>query len=185
MQNSFKRELKKNRIAEVILKQVLESIYDDKALVDDVTDSPECYHKGDIRITDKNGNVYYLDAKNDGVIHKTQRVFCETYKYFFKDMKRHTGFMEDGLYDFLTIVDRKSEIIYILDFAVLKKIHKDYKEVESMQDDAFCYGAIIPLTECKKEKALLYTIKYEGENDSYWATDLTIHQNKDVLNFER
>lgn len=177
MTNNFKEELKKNRIAEVILMQVLESIYDDAAIVEDVADNPECYHLGDVRVTDKIGNSFYFDAKNDGVIHKTGNVFCETHKYFLRKMnERHTGFMEDGKYDYLSIVDRVSKKIYILDFKVLKKIHKNYRKVQTTLCDAYCHGTVISLEECKKKGALLHVINYEEEKGSYFALDMTFEQ---------
>ena len=177
MKNSFKKELKKNRIAEVILLQVLESIYDDNALIEDVADNPDCYHLGDVMVTNRVGNTYYFDAKNDGCIHKTGNVFCESHKHFLRNMKtRHSGFMEDGNYDYLSIVDRVSKCIYILDFKVLKKIYKNYRKVQTVLEDAYCYGNVISLEECKKKGALLHTINYEEENGSYYAINMTFEQ---------
>ena len=171
--NCFDKEIKKNRIAEIILQEVLISIVDDKCSVEDVANNPEYYHYGDVRVTDKDGNSFYLDCKNDGVIHKTGNVFCETHKFFFrKPNERHTGFMEDGLYDYLCVVDRVSQIIYILDFSVLKKIHKNYQKVSTTLEDAYCYGNVISLDECKKKKALICKINYEEERGNYYALDV-------------
>ena len=182
MRNDFKKELEKNRIAEVILLQVLSSIAENMVF-EDVTNNPELFHYGDIKSTDKDGNVYYWDCKNDGVIHKTGRVFCETHKYFFRDMKRSAGFMENGKYDYLCVVDRVDGRIYILDFSVLLRIHKNYKEVKSIQSDAYCYGTVIPLNECRKQQALLYTIKYAKEGSAYFATDVICEQKGETINF--
>jgi hypothetical protein len=176
MVNNFKKELKKNRIAEIILLQVLQSVADDKIDFVDVTDNPDLYHYGDIMGTDKNGNVTFFDAKNDGIIAKTGRVFCESHKYFFNNMKRHSGYMEDGKYDYMCVVDRKSNKIYVLDFKVLKSIYKDYKEVQTTLSDAYSYGTVIPLDECRKEKALIYTITYDGDDTGYYALDVKNEQ---------
>lgn len=176
MTNNFKEELKKNRVAEIILMQVLESIYDDAALVEDVADNENCFYLGDVRVTDKIGNSFYFDAKNDGVIHKTGNVFCEDYKFFLRKMnERHNGFMSSN-YDYLSIVDRVSKKIYILDFKVLKKIYKNYRRVQTTLCDAQCHGTVIPLEECKKKGALLHVINYEEESGSYYALNMTFEQ---------
>ena len=174
--NNFKMEIKKNKVAEEILLQVIQSIVDDKYLVEDVSDDAECYHLGDVKLTDKDGGTVYLDAKNDGVIHKTGRVFCESHKFFFRNMKKHSGFMEDGKYDYLCVVDRNSKKIYVLDFRVLKSIYKEYRQVETTLADCYSFGTVIPLDECKKERALIYTITYDCENDSYYALDCVKEQ---------
>lgn len=182
MKNTLKREVKKNRIAEVILMQVLESIFDDKALVEDVADNPDCYHLGDVRVTNKTGNSFYFDAKNDGIISKTGNVFCESHKYFFKNMqKKYDGFMEDGNYDYLSVVDRVSKKIYILDFKVLKKIYPNYRRIQTTLSDCYSYGTVIPLDECKKKGALLHTINYEEEKGSYFALNMTFEQRHSTM----
>ena len=173
---NLQMEIKKNRVAEVILLQVLQSIVDDKYFIEDVADNEECYHLGDVKVTDRDGNIAYYDAKNDGVIHKTGRVFCESHKYFFNTMKKHTGFMEDGNYDYLSVVDRVDKKIYILDFKILKSIYKDYKEVQTTLKDCYSYGTVIPLDECRREKALVYTINYDGDDSCYYALDVINEQ---------
>lgn len=161
-------ETKKNRVAETILYDVCRDMYKERACeIENVADNADCYHLGDIKITDTNtGYAYYFDAKNDGVISRTGNVFCEEYKYYYENPKeRHTGFMRDGEYDFLCIVDRVSAKIYFIDFEKLKEIYKKYRMVNTKLYDAVSYGYIVPLREVERLGALAKVVAYEGNGE--------------------
>ena len=83
-------EINKNRIGETILYNVLCAMYDGRTdiKIENVACDEECYHLGDIRITNSAGKIYYFDAKNDGRINETGNVFCEDYKKFYSNSQK-------------------------------------------------------------------------------------------------
>jgi hypothetical protein len=178
---SLKSEREKNRIAEIILLKVLETVFDDIYGVYDVADNPEHYHDGDVRLVSKDGNEYFLDAKNDGCIHKTNNVFLETHKRFFSKLSEvREGFIHSN-YDYLAVVDRESKCIYILDFKKLKKLHEEnyYRRINTTLSDCYAYGVVVPLHECRDKGALICKIDYEVEGNqkdekkrNYYAIDV-------------
>lgn len=175
---SMERELAKNKPAELLAYQVMKTIYEDKVDLRYVADVPKFYHRGDIvGRRHEDGEITFFDVKNDGEISRTGNIFAETHKYFNNNRKeRHSGFMENGEYDYLLIVNQKDKQIYVVDFEVLKEIHKLYREVPSYHDDALCYGRIVPLERAKARGALLYTIDYDGVKGGYYYTKVTPEQ---------
>lgn len=135
-------------------KTKFESVHDDKDL----------WHNGDIRMTG-NGFVKYLDVKDDGVIYRTKNVFCENYKYFHSNPNRKVNGFMSNKYDLLGVLDDVSDVLYILDFKRLKQIYQDYEIRKSRLSDCNSYGNCVPLRDCRKKGALVFTIKYKETDD--------------------
>lgn len=149
------------RLAEEITIQLLHQIYPNNKFYS-VHDDPEFYHKGDI-IT-QNGKT--LDAKDDGRIHDTNNVFCEECKRFYNSPdKLADGWMRNGEYDFLCVVDRYDKKLYILNFKKLKRIYKQFRDVQTDMGDCISYGFIVPLRVCRKNGILMKEVKYTYDED--------------------
>lgn len=167
-------EINKNRIGETILYNVLCAMYDGRTdiKIENVACDEECYHLGDIRITNSAGKIYYFDAKNDGRINETGNVFCEDYKKFYSNSQKiHSGFMRDGKYDILCVIDRIGSKIYFINFSKLKEIYKKYRFVGTELEDAISYGYVVPISEIEKIGAMEMVVDYRevviGEEIKY------------------
>lgn len=161
----FDNNVKVSLEAENIAKQLLEQIYWDEFT--SVRDDPAYYHIGDL--LDSAGRGF--DCKDDGVINRTGNVFCETKKHWFNSGKTTDGWMRNGEYDYLVVLDRVDNHIYVLDFPVLKKIYKccgKFKCGINMGDN-YTDGFIVSLDRCKENNALIhaYSYIYDKDHDFY------------------
>lgn len=161
--SSFGNELYKAKYAENIAKKILDQ---SNSEVEDLTNEWEKYGKmGDFRLT-MNGQVRYIDIKDDKVIHRTKNVFVEKKMY-----RWLTGKHEDGWYyadyHFLGIVSRKDSMFYIIDFKMLKKkielntiTHKE-KLIKNSEEKVITTAYIISLDDIKKCRCPMIEIKYD------------------------
>ena len=108
---------------------------------ENVGDIRKYFHKGDIKITNKNsGEVRFIEVKNDSRIAQTQRVLCEEYVSY-----KYTSEIEDGCmysdYDIYAIVSESERKIYYIDFKKLKQFYKmgEYKEIPHRAQTTYCY----------------------------------------------
>ena len=114
---NFNKELFKAATAENIAKEVLGQF---EFEVEDLTEEWKEYgKKGDFRLTLK-GKSIYIDIKDDKIINKTQNIFIE------KEIHRlNKGIDEKGWYyanyDLLGIMSREDNVLYIVNFKLLKK----------------------------------------------------------------
>lgn len=162
--NKYGTNLKKNsevaRKAEDISIELLRQLIPDKTFTS-VHDDPKCYHNGDILCSD---GTYY-DAKDDGVIHRTGNVFAEELKRW-PSGKTSDGWMRNGEYDYLCVLDMVSKRLYVLDFPIFKKIYKNKnKYVQTNMGDNITHGYCVPLYKCKESGCLLYAIEYDYNED--------------------
>lgn len=159
---NFKHNVKISLEAENIAKELLEQLTLDTFF--SVRDEPEFFHIGDL--LDSSGKGY--DVKDDGVIHKTGNVFCETKKHW-KKGGTTDGWMLNGEYDYLCVLDRVGKHIYVLDFKKLKRIYKHYGRYVHNIDmgDNYTDGFLISLDKCRKYKAMECESAYAFNEDCY------------------
>ena len=125
-----------------------------------VHDDPSCFHLGDILSSDGK----YYDAKDDGVIHRTGNVFCEEQKYW-RNGKTGDGWMRNGQYDYLCVLDMIKHNLYVLDFKKLKKVYKQGRFIKTDMGDNITSGYCFPLWKCRKMGILVYETEYHYDED--------------------
>jgi hypothetical protein len=87
----------------------------------DVSDDPQCYHKGDLKISLPFGDRY-VEVKADSRIGDTQNILCEEAVYYKESGRYVKGNMYSD-YDIYAVVSKKEKLIYFFDFAKLKEIY--------------------------------------------------------------
>lgn len=159
----FKNNVRVSLKAENIAKELLEQLTWDT--LTSVRDVPEYFHFGDLLGTD--GKFY--DVKDDGVIHRSGNVFCETKKRWKESGKLTDGWMLNSHYDYLVILDQIKKHIYLLDFPSLKKIYRSYGYWRNNVDmgDNYTDGIVVSLDKCRKYDALIDESEYKEENGCY------------------
>lgn len=153
------------REAEEIVIDLLGELITDRQFFS-VHDDEECWHLGDI--IDTKGKYY--DAKDDGRIHKTGNVFAEDRK-FWNDGTQTDGWMRNGQYDYLCILDRVKKKIYVLDFNKLKKVYRGGRYITTNMGDNVTAGFCYPLSKCRKNGILLYETSYDYDEDWGYFVD--------------
>lgn len=143
------------REAEEITIELLHQIADGVTFTS-VHDDPKYYHLGDI--LSSTGKHY--DVKDDGVIHRTGNVFAEEKKYWYRSGTFGDGWMRNGKYDFLCVLDMIDHNLYILDFPKFKKIYKQGRYIDTNMGDNRSYGYCVPLKKCRECGVLLYETPY-------------------------
>lgn len=161
----FYNDLKRGKKAEAIVKDIFEKM---KLEVEDISNDYEEYgKKGDLIISNGRGSKIYLDVKDDLIISKTHNVFVEESIY-----RWSTGTYSEGWryaeYDFLGVLSRPEEKLYIINFKRLKKkIEKNedctYKEINNQAENATITGYTIPLKKLEEDGILIQTIKYADD----------------------
>ena len=103
-------------------------------------------------------------ATDDGVIHRTGNIFAEEMKYW-KSGSISDGWMRNGKYDYLCVLDMIDHNLYILDFNRFKKMYRKGKFIKTNMGDNITTGYCVPLWRCREDKCLLYEIQYEYDED--------------------
>ena len=147
------------REAEEITIQLLHQLIEGTKFTS-VHDDASCYHLGDILSSDGK----YYDAKDDGVIHRTGNVFCEEKKRW-NSGNITDGWMRNGEYDYLCVLDNVDHNLYVLDFEKLKKVYKQGRYIETYMGDNVTGGYCLPLWKCRKYGILLYEASYHYDED--------------------
>ena len=147
--------------AEQIAQELLEQLTWDQFT--SVRDNPAYYHIGDL--LDSHGKSY--DVKDDGVVHATHNVFCETKKRWKSDGSRTDGWMLNSQYDYLVVLDRVGRHIYLLDFPELKKIYNRCgKPVYNVDmGDNYTNGFVVSLNKCRQFGVMVDESEYVVEAD--------------------
>jgi hypothetical protein len=156
----FQHNVKVSLEAEEIAQQLLWQLTHKKFT--SVRDNPEYFHIGDLLSSDGKG----YDVKDDGIIHNSGNVFCEVKKKW-KSGKVTDGWMLNGEYDYLVILDRVGKNIYVLDFKKLKKIYKPYgfyKNNINMGDN-YTDGFIVSLLRCRMLGVIVHEAQYTYDED--------------------
>ena len=143
--------------AEEIAKELLEQLTHQKFYT--VRDEPDWFHVGDLTTIEGKG----YDVKDDGIIHKSGNVFCEVKKHWLNGQTTD-GWMLNGEYDYLVILDQIGKNIYVLDFEKLKKIYKSgYPKYNIKMGDNYTDGYAVPLKRCRAQGIIVYEASYYYE----------------------
>lgn len=167
MVNNFKRDNIKGKKGEAIALKVLRNLTNDYTF-DDVSDDQAFWHIGDIDVYDEWWNMhYFIDVKTDDCIYKTGNILCEERVYYLDGAKK--GFMYSN-YDYLAIVSRPNNCIYIINFEVLKKYYKQGRYMRMAYEDQSSDTYLYPLSKAWKVGAVEAVIKYD---DNYKTVEVT------------
>ena len=142
----FDVDLKKGKQGEKIVFDFLQEKLSDRYLVEDVSDDPECYYKGDLTIFDIDAFIdkgkdidcctKYVEVKTDDCISDTGNVLCEYSVYYpIRKENRKGNMQNDG--DYYAVVSREARKIYWFNFKKLKKIFKFGKNRKISHYDEF------------------------------------------------
>ena len=158
MVENFYRDLAFGQEAEQIVREVFSSL-DDSRTYEDVGSNPFYYHTGDIKVTDQNGEVRYIEVKNDSRIADTGNVLCEDEVYYKKHDYLTNGNMHSN-YDIYAVVSKEQRKIYVLDFKVLKKNYRkgSFKVIEHPQQCSYVY--LLNINDIDRFGGLITVVNY-------------------------
>lgn len=158
MLENFERDLAIGREAEEIVREVFSSL-DPEHTYENVGNNSLCYYRGDIKVVDKEGNVRYIEVKNDSRIAETRNVLCEEEVYYKKYDYYGKGNMQSD-YDIYAVVSKEQREIYVLDFEVLKKNYRkgSYKEIEHPQQITYCF--LLSIDELERLGGVIAVVRY-------------------------
>lgn len=160
MVSNFQADLAAGKEAEVIVAQWLA---DAGYQVEDVSNIPEFYYRGDLLITLPTGEKRFIEVKNDTVISTTGNILCEEEQYFKEGGYFKKGFMYND-YDIYAVVSQSENKIYFFDFCKMKEIYKKYgtyKHIDHPQQYSDCY--LLEICRAKQFGALITTVNYQKE----------------------
>ena len=128
--------------------------------IKDLSNDPQYYYVGDLRVTTPEGKEVYLEVKNDSRIHETHNLLLEDEVYF----KERGEFRKGNMHckcDIYAVVSEPERKIYFFNFKKLKENYKKgyFECIRHAQQDTYCYLA--NLTTVKKRwGALIATVGY-------------------------
>lgn len=139
MLKDFKADLQKGKRAEKIVINQLTSLLEGY-IIEDVSEVPECYYLGDIRLTDRVGRVIYVEVKNDTRIAETGNVLCEEEVFYKESGELRPGNMFNST-DVYAVVSQQDRCIYFFDFYVLLANYKkgEFRQIEHYDQTTYCY----------------------------------------------
>ncbi len=157
MLSNFSADLAAAKEAEQIVQQVLAAA---GCQVLDVSDDPQCYHKGDLLITSPTGEQRYVEVKDDSRIADTRNILCEEEVFYKESGRLVLGNMHSD-YDIYAVVSQSERKIYFFDFSILKQIYKrfgTYKTIQHPEQYSNCY--LLELCRARQFGALITKINY-------------------------
>lgn len=158
MLDNFERDLAIGKKAEDIVREVFSSL-DPERTYENVGAERALFYKGDIRVTDKEGNVRYIEVKNDSVIHKTGNVLCEEEVYY----KQHDYYAKGNMqsdYDIYAVVSEQQRKIYVINFECLQQNYRkgSYKEIVHPQQITYCF--LLSIDDIDRLGGLISVVSY-------------------------
>lgn len=159
----FQHNVRVSLEAENIAKELLEQLTWETFV--SVRDDPKFFHVGDL--LDSHGKGY--DIKDDGVINRTGNVFCETKKHWKNTGTITDGWMLNSEYDYLCVLDRVKNHIYLLDFEALKRVYTSQgrRILKVNMGDNYTDGYIISVDKCRDLGVLVDESAYTCNNGCY------------------
>ena len=157
--SDFNNNVKVSKEAEDITMQLLHQLVTGVKFKS-VRDDQACYHLGDILGSDGE----YYDVKDDGVVHRTGNVFCEE-KKLWNSGKVTDGWMRNGEYNYLCVLDMIDKNLYVLDFEKLKKVYKQGRFITTNMGDNRTTGYCFPLRKCREQGILVYETEYVYDDE--------------------
>ena len=167
MISNFYSDLSKARKAENLVYQVLSALTDDYAF-EEVGDKREYFYKGDVKAHDECwDDDIFVEVKDDSCIYRTGNVLCEDKVFYKNNGEFGKGNMQSD-YDYYAVVSQHDNLIYILDFDVLKKNYKkgQYKIIPHEEQNTYCY--LCSINKLCKWGAMMYYIWYEEKDGKYY-----------------
>lgn len=150
----FFRDLEAAKPAENLVKEYLTSL---GLKVEDVSDNPFYYHKGDLKVSLPIGDLF-IDVKDDRKIAKTGNVFAEEWTTC-ENGYNAAGFMHRA-YDVLAVVSQEEKKIYFIDFPKLKSFYKKFEVGECRTSTQTTLGYKVPLGNIKAHGAMMGIVCY-------------------------
>lgn len=157
MLSNFKADLEAAKEAEQIVARYLQTA---SYQVQDVSDDPECFHKGDLLLTLPTGEQRYIEVKDDSRIADTHNILLEEEVYYKENNYATKGNVYND-YDIYAVVSKSQRKIYFFDFFYIKKIYKQYgtpKVIKHAEQESFCY--LLDLCRAKQFGALIAKVTY-------------------------
>ena len=157
MLSNFSADLAAAKDAEQQVRQVIAAA---GYQVFDVSDNPQCYHKGDLQIQLPTGEYRYVEVKDDSRIADTENILLEDAVYYKESCRLVPGNLHSD-YDIYAVVSKQQRVIYFFDFAKLKEINcrfGRYKRINHAEQYSDCF--LLELCRAKQFGALLAKIKY-------------------------
>lgn len=155
---NFFKDLERAKTAEVLVKDVLSSMTDDYTF-ESVGDQRQYYHKGDIKVTDKNGNEHFIEVKDDTCISKTGNVLCEEEVFYDSIGDYVPGFMTYD-YEIFCVASRDANKLYIIDFEVLKRLYRKCPKKDLHHPGQMSICSFVPVAMIRKEGGMIAEIDY-------------------------
>ena len=156
MLSNFSADLAAAKEAEQIVKEAIAAA---GYQVLDVSDDPQYYHSGDLKILLPSGERF-VEVKDDSRIADTRNILCEEEVYYKESGRLVPGNMHSN-YDIYAVVSKKENLIYFFDFSKLKEIYKrfgTYKTIQHPEQYSNCY--LLELCRAKQFGALIAKINY-------------------------
>lgn len=158
MIRDFFKDLADAKPAEQIVLNTLSSLATGWCFTD-VSNIEEYRYKGDIRATNDNGQVFFLEVKNDSRIAETGNILCE-YKNYIKDGSYFIKGNMTSNYDFYCVVSQQQRKIYIFDFSILQAHYTEGKHriIEHFDQDTWCY--LLPVERMRELGGVIAELDY-------------------------
>ena len=156
MLSNFSADLAAAKEAEQIVKEAIAAA---GYQVLDVSEDPQYYHTGDLRIILPSGERF-VEVKDDSRIADTQNILCEEAVYYKESGRLVQGNMHSD-YDIYAVVSKQENLIYFFDFGKLKEIYQrfgTFKIIQHPEQYSECY--LLELCRAIQFKALIAKIKY-------------------------
>ena len=164
MLDNFQPDLAFGKKAEAIVLETFSALTTDYTF-EDISSIRGFFYCGDIKATDKNGKVKYIEVKNDSRIADTKNVLCE-FEVYYKDNEYYGKGNMDSNCDVFCVVSEQEQKIYVIDFKTLKANYTkgQYKEIEHKKQTTYCY--LCELWQVKKWGALIAEVEYSGLHEA-------------------
>lgn len=160
MVDGFYRDLNNAKVAEGIVATYIFTYANRDYQIEDVSNVPYYYHKGDIKIRDKKtGKEYMLEVKDDSRIAETQNVLCEENVYYFENDCMEKGNMYSD-YEYYCVVSQQDRKIYVIDFSILKSIYRRFEYREIQHAAQITFGYLVPIGALRRKGALIAELDY-------------------------
>ena len=158
MVKNFQRDLERARVAEELVRDIFGNLTDNYTF-ESVGDQRQYFHKGDIKATDSNGNVHFIEVKDDSRIGETGNVLCEDEVFYDSIGDFVKGNMHSD-YEIYCVISQPTKRIYVIDFKVLKSIYTRGKYTAMEYSDQTSFVYLVPVAMVKKEGGMIAEIDY-------------------------
>lgn len=160
MLNKFYEDLENAKKAEGIVATYIFTNAGYDYQIEDVSDIPEYYHKGDIKVIDrKTGKEYMLEVKDDSRIADTRNILCEEEVYY-KDNDYYAKGNMYSDYEYYCVVSQQERKIYIIDFSILHSIYRKYDYITKEHAAQITYAYLVPIGALRKRNGIIAELDY-------------------------